>query len=218
MIITPAETLELSKQVLAKLEEGNSSFDVESTDSWRSRKNLLQLILGTVAQESNFEYRRQIGFPEIKKPHPLANDEMEELVEQDVNPGRITAGAFGLVQFEVATARDMFINWRRLNQPSQYWDGLSRVWFGTEVPWFEPSSHMLAFFLQQHDEFALAMMRFRYQRVPDALPPADDTVALAAYWKKFYNTRLGKGQPNEWISNWNRFELADLDWEEPLQV
>jgi hypothetical protein len=215
MSTTPSQILNQAKLVLSKLEDMGMT-DVQSTETWQSRKNLLQLITGTVAQESNFEHRRQMGFPDITKPFQLSEPEREDLSGQGINPDRILAGAFGYVQFEVATARDFFINWRRLNQPSQYWDGLSRVWFGTEVPWFMPSAPMLAYFLQHHDQFALAMMRFRYQRVPDSLPPADDIEALAAYWKQFYNTEFGRGLTEEFVSNWNRYlEPLDLDWEKP---
>jgi len=41
--------------------------------------------------------------------------------------------------------------------------------------------------------YATAMARVFYRRVKEALPDALDAPALAAYWKKYYNTRLGKG-------------------------
>lgn len=41
--------------------------------------------------------------------------------------------------------------------------------------------------------FATAMCRIHYRRMTEPLPPANDAVALAGYWKRHYNTALGKG-------------------------
>jgi hypothetical protein len=37
------------------------------------------------------------------------------------------------------------------------------------------------------------MCRVHYYRVPAALPPAGDLAEQAAYWKRYYNTELGRG-------------------------
>ena len=47
--------------------------------------------------------------------------------------------------------------------------------------------------------YACAMARVHYWRVPDALPPADDLEAQAAYWKQHYNTPLGAGTVEHYI-------------------
>jgi len=39
----------------------------------------------------------------------------------------------------------------------------------------------------------VAFARLQYRRFKDPLPAADDKQAQAAYWKKFYNTELGRG-------------------------
>jgi len=41
--------------------------------------------------------------------------------------------------------------------------------------------------------YATAMSRMRYFRVSEALPAANDSRALCAYWKKHYNTSGGAG-------------------------
>jgi len=41
--------------------------------------------------------------------------------------------------------------------------------------------------------FAAAMCRVFYRRISAALPAADDAPAMARYWKRYYNTPLGKG-------------------------
>ena len=51
-----------------------------------------------------------------------------------------------------------------------------------------------------NDEYAAAMCRVHYMRVPDPLPPADDLLGQAAYWKAHYNTPLGKGTMKHFIA------------------
>lgn len=42
--------------------------------------------------------------------------------------------------------------------------------------------------------YQIAMCRLRYFLAPGALPDADDIDGLAQYWKRHYNTSLGKGK------------------------
>ncbi len=42
-------------------------------------------------------------------------------------------------------------------------------------------------------EYQVVMARIHYLRKPGAIPSKENTVALAEYWKKNYNTHLGKG-------------------------
>lgn len=53
--------------------------------------------------------------------------------------------------------------------------------------------------------YACAMARIHYLRIKEPLPPADNIPALAAYWKRYYNTALGKGKESEYIANWNKY-------------
>lgn len=55
--------------------------------------------------------------------------------------------------------------------------------------------------------YAAAMCRVHYYRAPGALPAAGDIPALAAYWKKIYNTHLGAGTETEFIENYHRYLL-----------
>lgn len=50
--------------------------------------------------------------------------------------------------------------------------------------------------------YATIMCRVHYWRVPATLPPANDVAAMAKYWKKYYNTYLGKGTEQEFIDNY----------------
>jgi len=44
-----------------------------------------------------------------------------------------------------------------------------------------------------------AFCRLKYRRDRLAIPPADDVYAQAAYWKRVYNTVLGKGSVEHFI-------------------
>jgi len=50
--------------------------------------------------------------------------------------------------------------------------------------------------------YATAIARIHYWRVPQALPHADDIEGMAHYWKKYYNTRFGKGTPAQFMLNY----------------
>jgi len=49
-----------------------------------------------------------------------------------------------------------------------------------------------------NDFYACAMARVLYYRRPEPLPLPSDIDGLAAYWKQWYNTPLGKGDPVKW--------------------
>lgn len=52
---------------------------------------------------------------------------------------------------------------------------------------------------------AILMARVHYLRVKEPLPEYTDEVALAGYWKKYYNTRLGKGTVEKAIDKYQRY-------------
>lgn len=55
--------------------------------------------------------------------------------------------------------------------------------------------------------YATVMARLVYRRAPEPLPAADDIGAIAAYWKKYFNTPLGAGTVEEFTAHYA--ELAD---------
>ncbi len=67
------------------------------------------------------------------------------------------------------------------------------------------------FLLRRADEmvwdlrFAILMARLRYRIVQETLPPAGDIDALAAYWKKYYNTEKGAGTVSQFVLNWMKY-------------
>jgi len=46
--------------------------------------------------------------------------------------------------------------------------------------------------------------RLHYRRIPEKLPDADDLTGQARYWKRYYNTALGRGTEEEYIANYRR--------------
>ena len=56
--------------------------------------------------------------------------------------------------------------------------------------------------IETNDLLAICMARVHYLRVSEAIP--SDVEGMARYWKKYYNTPLGKGTVEEFISNYKK--------------
>jgi hypothetical protein len=56
--------------------------------------------------------------------------------------------------------------------------------------------------------YACAMCRIHYYRVPEPIP--DNLPGQAVYWRRYYNTSLGKGTEEGYIAAWRRFIPATL--------
>jgi hypothetical protein len=56
--------------------------------------------------------------------------------------------------------------------------------------------------LEFNDQYASAMARIKYLRGGVPLPSLNDIPAMANYWKRFYNTPLGKGTPAQFVRDW----------------
>lgn len=53
--------------------------------------------------------------------------------------------------------------------------------------------------------YQIIMARLHYYRVPEILPASDDVPGMASYWKRFYNTKLGRGAEAEFVENYHRY-------------
>jgi hypothetical protein len=58
--------------------------------------------------------------------------------------------------------------------------------------------------LENNDKYACAMARIKYLRMPAVIPPEGDLAGQANYWKRWYNTPLGAGTPEQYMADWNR--------------
>ena len=108
--------------------------------------------------------------------------------------------ALGIFQMEPATHKDI---WERF-MPSRSQtlrrkvQALARArWAGLRYP---PAQEMVV-----NLAYATALARLHYLRVPSPLPAADDLDALAAYWKRHFNTRRGRGTRAQFVENYGRF-------------
>jgi len=59
--------------------------------------------------------------------------------------------------------------------------------------------------LQYDLRASIIMARLKYFSISTPLPDADDILAIAKYWKKYYNTHLGDGTVEQFLHSWNRY-------------
>jgi hypothetical protein len=146
-----------------------------------------QLVMGTLAQESHGTYIKQLG----KGP------------------------AMGLFQMEPATHKDIWLNYlkykKELRESLLFMTSDSVDENYDSHGW--PDHNALVW----NNRYAAAMCRAHYIRKPEVLPKANDIKALAAYWKKHYNTVHGAGTVEEFIKNFP-YELYGLEREDSLCV
>ena len=59
--------------------------------------------------------------------------------------------------------------------------------------------------------FAAVMCRLDYKREPQAIPK-DNILGLANYWKAYWNSKKGKGTPEEFITNFQIYVLSKVKY------
>lgn len=59
--------------------------------------------------------------------------------------------------------------------------------------------------LQFNLGYGIVMARFKYRMTPMPLPPGDDVLQMARYWKRYYNTVNGRGRMEEFVGAWQRY-------------
>ena len=104
--------------------------------------------------------------------------------------------ALGLFQIEPETEADVWKNYL-LYRPE-----LARVVRGWKTFTTEE--------MEWNHAYSCAIARLIYRRAPEKLPPAGDTEAQARYWKRFFNTPLGKGTPEKYIRDWRELVEGKL--------
>lgn len=105
--------------------------------------------------------------------------------------------AYGIYQMECRTHND-HIAW--LRQKSDFYQLVGDY----KIKYLDDCIEM-----QGNLYYATIMCRVHYWRSPATLPPATDIAGLGNYWKKYYNTYLGKGTVEEFVRNYNRL-IANL--------
>ena len=110
----------------------------------------------------------------------LMESRLKHLIQKPNGP------ALGLFQMEPATHEDIWNNFLK------YKTSLAEKVSGLIAP--KPDNETQ---LKTNLAYATAMCRVHYYRAPTKLPEAEDLDGLAHYWKKYYNTELGAGKPEE---------------------
>ena len=101
---------------------------------------------------------------------------------------QIKGPALGVFQMEPTTHSDIWVNY--LNHKAKYRNAFEG--YGLKK-------------LKEDLRYAILMARIHYLRYPTPLPEADDIEGLAEYWKRFYNTRLGKGTVKKAIQKYKEY-------------
>lgn len=99
--------------------------------------------------------------------------------------------ALGIMQMEPATFRDIIENYLRYKPELQ-----EKIKKASGVDCFDPND------LVENDRLAICFARVHYLRVKETIPSTLE--GWAAYWKKYYNTPLGKGTEEEFIRNFQQ--------------
>lgn len=110
-------------------------------------------------------------------------------------------GGIGIYQMEKPTYLDL---WNNHIVNSSSLKAKIRLLLGYEV--MPPAERMAT-------DLALAtvMTRLYYFYIPQSLPNKDDIMGLAAYWKDYYNTKLGKGTKEEFADAYYRLVKKGLE-------
>lgn len=106
---------------------------------------------------------------------------------------QLVGPAFGLWQMEPTTHDDLWRNYLAYHPQ-----------LAGRVRSFLAPGHADVAQLVWNLAYGAAMCRIHYRRIKAPLPPAGDVGAMARYWKTYYNTRLGKGKPEEFVRNYDR--------------
>ena len=57
--------------------------------------------------------------------------------------------------------------------------------------------------IKTNDVYATVMARIHYMRVSETIPSTVE--GMAKYWKKYYNTHLGKGKESKFVTKWYKY-------------
>lgn len=98
-------------------------------------------------------------------------------------------GAYGFIQMELATARDIMENYIKYRQNLL-----------TLYKKYHNNHLTLEENLMGNIQFQVFMCRVHYLRVPASIP--SELKGQAKYWKSFYNTHIGGGEIEDYLDKW----------------
>ena len=112
---------------------------------------------------------------------------------------QISGPAIGIFQMEPATHNSLYANYINYRPPIK----------ANVENWVAPVLLNRAEQMAWNLGYATVMARIRYFREKEALPAADDDQGLARYWKRYYNTPLGKGTEEEFVYSLSRIRVHE---------
>ena len=150
------------------------------------------------------DFKNLIIVPTLKAVDLYSESAANLLLGTAVQESRLTylkqkgAGpALGLFQIEPATFNDIYYRYLKRSDKKELLESVQR---------FTTASNILDQLIS-NIPFAVLIARIRYLMVPEAIPAYDDLEGLGAYWKKYFNSPIGKGQPHEFVENYKRYVL-----------
>lgn len=108
-------------------------------------------------------------------------------------------GGLGIYQMEANTFHYI---WDSVIQPSAAYRAKLRLLLGYDAK--PPTSRMASDLALQ-----TVMTRLFYWKIKEALPSLHDLNGMARYWKKYYNTQLGRGTEDQFIANYKKYVQKD---------
>lgn len=109
--------------------------------------------------------------------------------------------ALGVYQIEPATHKSIWKDY--IVYRESIVDKIVNLYPGIQNWNDEVDDRMLVYDLQ----YATIICRILYYRHKESLPNDGDILGQAQYWKKYYNTELGKGKKSAYISSYQRANI-----------
>ncbi|MEE9302680.1 MAG: hypothetical protein V3U84_02735 [Thiotrichaceae bacterium] len=107
---------------------------------------------------------------------------------------QVKGPALGIFQMEPNTYTDIWMN---------FLTGRTKILLALN-DWI-PSAGSYELRMKSNLAYQIIMARIFYLRVPALLPPANDIPAMAAYYKKYWNTHLGAATVSDAIHNYMKY-------------
>ena len=138
---------------------------------------------------------------QINKPSLHTKDAVELLMmtaAQETHLGKylkqIRGPALGVFQMEPRTYVDLFANY--ISHKTELHDALE-LWSAPNMPFDIKMRGCIP--------YQIIIARLYYLRIPEALPSKSDGLDMAHYYKKYWNTKLGKATPMEAYRNYIKY-------------
>jgi len=148
------------------------------------------------------QFREHILLPTLSALQMYSKDAEELLVftcATESNGGsllvQVKGPALGIFQMEPITYADIWHNYIKSRSSL-----LSIIAMNFDAPRMPEATRMI------YDlKYAAVMARIHYRRFSEPLPKADDVDGMWEYYKKYYNTPLGKSKKEKSIEDYQRF-------------